>query len=67
MDTIRIEILEKDYLSIPEDVRDRIVIRIIEPKEYDYSDNEEWAKLKKEVNKIYGDLKKLEFKIRHGK
>lgn len=65
MNIITIEILEEDYLKIPKEIRDRINIKVIEPKNFDYSISEEWNLLKKESSKAYKKLKDLEFKIRH--
>ena len=36
-----------------------------EPAEYNYKDNDQWQEAKKEANKAFKNLKKVEFNIRH--
>ena len=55
---------EKDFLEINPLLREKIQIKTIEPKNYDYSECETWQQLKKETNKAFKKLKEHEFKIR---
>ena len=64
---ISVEILESDYLLIDKEVRDRMNIKIIEPKDFDYTFDDKWNGLKKESTKAYKELKKREFELRHEK
>jgi len=66
MNTITINILESDYANIPQEHRENMQIKLIEPKDYDYSDDWEWVELKKRANKAYKEQKKREFEIRNG-
>ena len=64
MNTITIDILEEEYMKIPVIHRQHMQIKLVEPKDYDYSGDEAWIELKKRANKAYKDLKKIEFEIR---
>lgn len=61
---ITININEEDYLLIPKEVRDRMEIKVIEPKDFDYSQDDVWRGLKKKSDKAYKELKKREYEIR---
>lgn len=66
MNILTIELIEEDYLLLPPEVRERIVIKYNEPKQYDYSTDEIWRGLKEKSTKAYKELKKREFEIRNG-
>lgn len=52
MNTITINILESDYIKIPKEHRENMQIKLIEPKDYDYSHDETWVELKKRANRL---------------
>ena len=64
MNTITVYISEENYFKIPEEYRLFMQIKYVEPKEYDYSGDDQWKLLKKESKEIYKKLKKVEYEIR---
>lgn len=64
MNTITVDILEEDYIKIPVEYRNFMLMKYREPKDYDYSGDQNWVLLKKESNDIFKQLKKLELEIR---
>ena len=62
---IKAKINQSDFEQFPKEIRDKILIEFIEPINYDYSKNPTWVNLKKESDKMYRELKKLEFEIRN--
>jgi hypothetical protein len=65
--TITLEISEEDYKLIPPEVRQRCLIKVIEPKDINYPEDENWMGLKKASTKAYKELKKYEYYLRHEK
>ena len=62
---IKAKIKQSDFEKLPKEIRDLFLIEFVEPINYDYSKNPTWANLKKESDKMYKELKKLEFEIRN--
>jgi len=62
---IKAKIKQADFEKLPKEIRDLFLVEIVEPINYDYSKNPTWVNLKKESDKMYKDLKKLEFEIRN--
>ena len=62
---IKLKINGLDFEKLPKEIRELFFIDIVEPINYDYSKNPTWVNLKKESDKMYKELKKLEFEIRN--
>ncbi len=62
--TITVDIFEDDYSEIPNEYRELMTIKVVEPKGYDYSNDWEWSELKKESTRAYKKLKNREYDIR---
>lgn len=63
-DLVKCEMNQEVYFSIPPEIRSLITIIQVEPKDFDYSDNEKWKQAKYESTKAYKAQKKIEFQIR---
>ena len=63
---ITIKLKEREYLSLSEEVRGVLQVDSREPTNIDYSDDPVWVELKNASSKAYRELKKYEFKKRHG-
>lgn len=64
---VRLDIREADYVSLPPETRSLFEIVKVEPKDYDYSEDEKWQLLRKEATKYYKKQKEREYEIRHSK
>jgi len=65
MDIITVEMPMVVYQSLPLNIRDEMTAKNIEPKDYDYSNDEIWIKLNAIAAKAYKAKKEREFNIRH--
>jgi len=62
---VRCEMEKEVFFLIPPDLRKFIEIVNVEPKDFDYSDSEDWKEAKSRSTKAYKKLKEIEFKIRN--
>lgn len=62
---IRAEMTVEDYFNLTAQQRDKIDIKTIDVRDFDYSEDEQWKALKKKSLKAYKDLKKREFELRN--
>lgn len=62
---VRADISTGVYAQIPAELRRQFSIVNVEPKDYDYSNSEEWKLAKSESTKAFKRLKKIEFNIRN--
>jgi len=61
---IRADIPEGIYSQIPAELRREFSIVNVEPKDYDYSENEAWKLARSESVKAFKKQKLIEFNIR---
>ena len=62
MELLKVEIPYDDYVSLPQDLKQKMTVVSVENG--DYEDDEEWSMLKKRSAQAYKSLKKREFEIR---
>lgn len=61
---IKAEILKDQYLLIPKEVRENIIIKAVDVPSGEYTKDSKWLELKKAADKAYKDLKDREYQIR---
>ena len=50
---VRVEMSEDFYNQLPENLREQMTLKSIEPKDFDYSKDEGWKELNKASSKAY--------------